>query len=454
MSFLKKTYSTAKRWPIVILFGVLLVIGTGLTLAQSQNSGSSIGSRVKTLKVERGLTEKGKGCVECHAKHDPGQVSDWKISRHAYAGVSCIDCHVKPKDAKSAAQHCEGVKGTDLYVSVLVSPKTCARCHPQESEQFANSGHYRAYKQIEPKAKLQTLMSIHEGRGNEKLKHVPSAVGCYQCHGSRIKLDENKRPTPESWPTAGMGTVYPDGGVGNCTTCHTRHAFKPSEARRPDACGSCHLGPDHPDLEIFEASKHGHVYKTDQQNWKWDSAPDAWEPGDYRGPTCATCHMSGIGDLTTTHNVTRRLKWNLWAPESKMRNSKDVMSPVFGEHKQGRAEMMKVCDNCHSKQHTNNYFTIVDQAITLYNEEYFKPAKKMLDELKAANLLKKNPWADEFQKAYYFLWHHEGRRFRQGAAMGAPDFAQWHGVFEMQIKLNEMKAIHKQRMDSKKIEGH
>ena len=36
----------------------------------------------------------------------------------------------------------------------------------------------------------------------------------------------------------------------------------------------------------------------------------------------------GIGDLKTTHNVSERLYWNLWAPVSGVRNSKDVMSPL------------------------------------------------------------------------------------------------------------------------------
>ena len=47
---------------------------------------------------------------------------------------------------------------------------------------------------------------------------------------------------------------------------------------------------DHPDIEIFENSKHGHIFLSEGDDWNWDAAPDAWEPGDYRGPVCATCH--------------------------------------------------------------------------------------------------------------------------------------------------------------------
>ncbi|MFN3164552.1 MAG: multiheme c-type cytochrome, partial [Pseudohongiellaceae bacterium] len=140
------------------------------------------------------------------------------------------------------------------------------------------------------------LQIVHEGQNHPELSGAPGETGCMQCHGTDIKLDENNRPTPETWPNNGMGNIYPDGSTGSCNTCHSRHKFSIAEARHPHACASCHLGPDHPNIEIFNNSKHGHLYNTEGDEWKMDSAPDAWEPGDYRGPTCATCHMSGIGE--------------------------------------------------------------------------------------------------------------------------------------------------------------
>ena len=47
---------------------------------------------------------------------------------------------------------------------------------------------------------------------------------------------------------------------------------------------------------------------------------------------------------------------------------------------------------------------------------------------------------DEFQIVFYHLWHHEGRRARQGAMMGAPDWAHWHGFFELQQDLYDLEA--------------
>jgi hypothetical protein len=183
-----------------------------------------------------------------------------------------------------------------------------------------------------------------------------------------------------------------------------------------------------------------------------DSAPDAWEPGDYRAPTCATCHVSGIGDLNTTHNVSSRLKWNLWAKKSSLRSSPDPLSPLTGDAKSGREQMRQVCSNCHSETHTEGFFKQGDSMVHLYNESYFQPADNMLNELKSKGLLDENPWNDEFQKVYYHLWHHQGRRARQGALMGGPDWAHWHGVFELQQDIYELKKIYNERIKKNKAE--
>ena len=319
-------------------------------------------------------------------------------------------------------------------------------------QQFDESGHFRAYRQIIPKDSLHALVNVHEGQNHPEFGGAPGETGCMQCHGTEILLDENNRPTAETWPNMGMGNVYPDGSTGNCSTCHTRHKFSIVEARKPNACASCHLGPDHPNIEIYENSKHGHIYLTDSEDWIWDSAPDTWEPGDYRAPTCATCHMSGIGELNTTHNITERLYWNLWAKRSEVRNSEDVMSPLLGDGEAGREKMKLVCNSCHSALHTEGFFAQGDKAVNLYNEAYYDTAEAWRAELAEKELLKDNPWTDEFQIVYYYLWHHEGRRARQGAMMGAPDWAHWHGFFELQQDLYKLEAIYDKRIETGQIE--
>jgi len=430
--------------------GISLLLLAACPALLAQTSPGSLAT-AKTLKIDRGLSEEGKACITCHQLTAPGQVADWADSRHAHVGVSCIDCHEVPADSPMATKHAN-VTDTPVMVTALVSPAVCGRCHVDAKQQFDHSGHFRAYRQIIPKDDLHALVQVHEGRGHPELMNAPSETGCMQCHGTRIELDANNRPTPETWPNNGMGNIYPDGSTGSCTACHSRHKFSIAEARHPNACASCHLGPDHPNIEIFNNSKHGHLYNTEGDEWNFDTAPDAWEPGDYRGPTCATCHMSGIGELSVTHNISERLYWNLWAKKSDMRNSDDVLSPLLGNGPAGREKMKKVCNNCHTPNHTDNFFVQGDKAVMLYNVAYYEPATQMLNELKERGLLKENPWEDEFQITYYYLWHHEGRRARQGAMMGAPDYAHWHGFFELQQDLYKLQQIHRQRLESGEIE--
>ena len=78
---------------------------------------------------------------------------------------------------------------------------------------------------------------------------------------------------------------------------------------------------------------------------------------------------------------------------------------------------------------------------------------KMQDELKAKNLLGPDPWQDGFQELTYYLWHHTGRRARQGAAMNAPDYAHWHGFFQVFQVYQDMQNIYNTRLKTGKIEA-
>ena len=398
------------------------------------------------------LTDEGRACVECHATETHGIVSDWDNSRHADEGVSCIDCHEVEADSPMALSGVEGHEDLTVTVSMLVPPAVCGECHEDEVVQAHQSGHERAGVQYEGKDSMQTLIHTHEGRDNPELSGASDETGCQQCHGVTIVVDDTGHPTSETYPSAGIGNVYPTGEIGNCTVCHSRHTFEMAEARKPEACAGCHIGPDHPDLEIFLNTKHGQIFTTEGEEWKWDSPSGEWEPGDYRAPTCATCHMSGIGDLEPTHNVTKRLYWNLWAKTSKVRTEDDVMAMFYGDGEAGRAEMEQVCGECHSDIHTKNYFESGDKAVKLYVEEYWTPVEAMRVELADAGLLADNPWQDGFMTLHYHIWHHDGRRARQGAMMGAPDWAHWHGFFMLQQKLNLATAIYEQRMETGEIE--
>ena len=440
-----------------------------------------------------------KKCLSCHETETPGIVADWQHSMHAKAGVGCADCHVVPKDYPTAFKK-HKLQGANWTVQAAVSSVTCAKCHPNEVAEYLNSGHSRGAAQwvntVSKHGILMTKLAYYyeSGKGNNptfgssgytkgirndlstpkmwennpKKADLVVMNNCIQCHGTYIKLDKDGRPDPTTWPNDGIAALYPDGGVSNCCACHSRHKFSAAEARKPASCTNCHLGPDHPDKEVFESSVHGHIFDSNEEAYDFSTGKQI--PGKtLRAATCFTCHMSGINGLKATHNVSVRLKWNLWAPVSKQRNGKTETAgwtwwkekkairgnPVAGNAdgaEAARSEMKQVCVTCHSETFANNFFERVDAAVETYNK-YAAEAQKMLKELKAKGLIKSDVWSDPFFKLYYYFWHHEGRRFRHGAAMGSPDYSHWHGVFQVQQDIREMRDIYNYRMKMYKKYG-
>ena len=433
-----------------------LVANTAVAQEQAQKQGQvqvqkqTAPKFFKELVIKRNVSPAAAKCIECHSKKTPGIIDSWKLSKMAHASVSCYDCHVVEKSSPMASQ-CEGIRGTNIYISPMVSSKTCSRCHPQEVEQFLKSGHARlSSAPVVDNKKMINLIYHLEGGGFIGNKQDNSSnwasreAGCQMCHGGKVELGPDHKPVKNTWP-GGVGTRYPDGSIGTCTVCHTRHQFSVTEARKPEACASCHLGPDHPDIEIYTESKHGQIFLAHGENWEWDSAPDAWQPGDYTAPTCATCHMSGIGDLTTTHNINERLKWDLMHKKSVIRSGER------GDGQKGAKLMRQVCVNCHGPTQVQKEVKTLDDAVALYNM-YWDGAVKMKKELAAKGLLGKDPWKDGFQELMYYLWHHTGRRARQGAAMNGPDYAHWHGFFQVFQVYKDLQQIHDYRMKNNKIE--
>ncbi len=403
-----------RAWRFALILGGIALLPLMLPKTAPAQGSQTLSQLTQPIKIERGLSNIEKECIECHSKYEPGKVHDWANSAHARANVTCLDCHgAKPTDKD--ARDCPGTKKhRNIKISPIVTPLGCSKCHPKEYEEFARSKHARTWEIIRDKIKDPWL----RGMNND----VERASGCYACHGSDIS---NGRLTSVNWPNEGIGRLNPDGSAGSCVACHTTHRFSVAEARKPETCGQCHLGPDHPQDEIYFESKHGKIYLAEGHEWNWHKAPDAWEPGvDFRAPTCAACHMSGLGDLKTTHDVGERLKWEAQSPLSVLNKDHDGNAE--------RKKMEQVCQQCHSPTWTQNFFARYDQAIENYNENYFKPAKRIMDDLYAQGILTKWPVFDEeIEWVFYELWHHEGRRARMGAAMAGPDYAWWHGFYDV-----------------------
>jgi hypothetical protein len=56
---------------------------------------------------------------------------------------------------------------------------------------------------------------------------------------------------------------------------------------------------------------------------------------------------------------------------------------------------------------------------------------KIMAALRENDLITKAEFDEEIEWTWFYLWHHEGRRARHGASMMAPDYAHWHGMYEV-----------------------
>jgi len=226
-----------------------------------------------------------RSCVDCHQERQPGIMAQWETSKHAAKGVLCEDCHGDDHDAMFRA---EG----------RVLTMICQGCHEKEALEFKASAHGRARKHALANARLMAQIPAMQRQG---------CLGCHDMGGRQ---------------------------GGRCDDCHGAHRYSAADARRPEACGVCHRGPDHPHIEAFEASKHGVVYKMTHD--------------EKQAPTCATCHMP-----EGTHDVSGGLTIGRAGSGAVLEGEEPpIPMKVFSREKveRERDAMIQRCLPCHGRR--------------------------------------------------------------------------------------------------------
>lgn len=306
----------------------------------------------------------------------------------------------------------------------------CQRCHEQEVAQFYQSRHalpafvaYNGAKDLSPE-----LLAMYEA--------IPE--GSYNPDRSRNSLYEIEGPEITRFACRAchdIGKPAADGSVGQCQKCHLRHEFSLVQARKPETCNACHIGPDHPQYEIYTESPHGIAYLTNGDTWNWDADPGTLTPEDFPAPTCAICHMSGFGGASTTHDVGERLTWYLFAPVSERR-------PAWQDN---RTRMQNVCLECHNKEFVTDFYDAADKATERVNA-WVLESRDIIKPLQDKGLLTSAPFDEPIDFTFFNLWHHWGRTAKFGVWMQGPDYVQWHGAYEILRELAELREMVQEKL--------
>lgn len=423
----QETEQKKSSTPRILIFGfvaVIIVLGLGLiamVIAQA-------GAPADAGQVERvdALANSNNDCVTCHRNTTPGIVDQYGHSTMAGAGVKCQDCHEVDADYPAAVEH----EGT--YVIGTPTTAMCETCHQQEVAQYYQSRHsLPAYVAVSGATELSPdHLAMYEA--------VPEGTFAPDKSRNAIAAMEGPDMTPFTCESChDIGAPAPDGSIGQCQKCHLRHEFSLEQARKPETCNACHIGPDHPQWEIYQESPHGIAYATMGHTWNWDAEAGTLEVSDFPAPTCALCHMSGFGAQGTTHDVGDRLTWYLFAPISERR-------PVWQDN---MVRMQGVCLECHNREFVDDFYTAADKATERVNE-WVVQSDEMMAPLKEQGLLTPAPFDEPIDFTYFELWHHWGRTAKFGVWMQGPDYSQWHGAYEVLSDLADLQEMVDLKLDA------
>jgi hypothetical protein len=418
----------------------MMIVRLSLFLSLSLAADVAVAQAKKPAKAAAKPTPAAAACIDCHGKMNPSLVADWRLSRHAAVDVDCVTCH---GDAHRTRDDFAKVK--------TPTPETCAQCHEDQVAQFKKGKHALAW------AAAKAMPTFH---------YQPVAIreglkGCGGCHKIGLKSEAEVKE---------LRQIAGPFGNASCDACHTRHLFSAAEARRPEACQTCHMGFDHPQWEMYSSSKHGVRNALKQQKAI---------PEEAAAPTCQTCHMQegnhevrtawgflavrlplpddpqwkadqvtilqGLGVLDPKGNPTGRLD---------AVKAADVARLTQEAFDTERSKMLETCNTCHSGNFAREQLKQADGLIRDVDHLMAEAIRTVAALYKDGVLKKPKSYAYAFpdlltfhdaptpieQRLFVMFLEHRMRAF-QGAFHSNPDYTNWYGWSEMRRDLVEIEAM-------------
>jgi DmsE family decaheme c-type cytochrome len=238
-------------------------------------------------------------CLQCHEQDPCSAGAQWRTSKHAACGVTCVSCH---------RAHYNVPAGTPA----TTEPTDAATNAPAGNATLTS---FQAAADAEAKGPDKKNLPSLRGSSNNLGAVAPGL--CYRCHTDKTDLQR----------IAGPHQICGPNGF-NCTTCHDPHGHIKESTRR-DLCLSCHNGAP---TMAWHSSIH-------EQN----------------GVACTDCHnphpSACVPQLVQVshYQVQRptRMPMSVWEPEACYKCHPKILAlnalPSHHPIKEGKM----VCSDCH-----------------------------------------------------------------------------------------------------------
>ncbi|GAB4173650.1 MAG: hypothetical protein Kow00100_15250 [Geothermobacteraceae bacterium] len=344
-------------------------------------------------------------CVDCHEKASSAMVQMWRQSAHAPAGVGCVDCHGDDHERMKAGQ-------------AAVTAEVCGRCHARALTEHRQSRHG---------------LGLHSGWGCTRNLSGRDRGECAFCHqqGSALPVStvQCARFLKQSSEMGQVGCNRCHQVENACGSCHGNHLTDLAVARDPQVCAKCHMGPDHPQWEMWQTSQHGQL----NQVKGGDVAPD-----------CQACHMVDGG-----HDVSRGITRT---PAGK---------PVAADTAPQRAAMLAVCTSCHAPSFARRELERGDRVLA-QSAKILAEAEELIRNLEREGALRPMPedrpahplkgktvvldgqmlYEDTsgIEALFFRLKKYAFARTWKGAYHQNPAYSHWYGNAEMKLLLEHIRA--------------
>ncbi|MDT8421186.1 MAG: multiheme c-type cytochrome [Desulfuromonadales bacterium] len=274
-------------------------------------------------------------CIDCHQQETPGAVIQWQQSGHAPANVGCRSCH--------GDDHEKILQGNARVVAAV-----CARCHRQAFAEHSASKHG---------------MGLHTGWGCTRNLPGRDQHECRFCHeeGSTLPVSAVMcaRFLRQSSEMGQLGCNRCHMVENACGSCHGNHLTDLDIVRDPAVCAKCHMGPDHPQWEMWQTSQHGTLNRVQ---------------GRSIGPDCQLCHMPG-GSHNVSHGITATPAGQVYPEE---------------RYKAERVKMINLCRECHAGSFAEEELAAAD-AVRSQSKQLVAEAAEIISELHDLGLLDPMP---------------------------------------------------------------